>query len=170
MKTKIHFDSGAYLITEKIPLTGHIEPHISWDEYANKSSSEEIQCEVWPESLIHAKLSEEVRNEWVRYKGIPETQGVVIGSMYRTPKYNAEVGGIDKSLHKWGCATDFHFGSLNDTDWQWQVALAQKLADKYSTRIELGRYDWGAHWGSHIEVWNPYTTLSVYLFDERSKK
>lgn len=172
MKTKIHFDSGAWLSTEKIPLTGHITPHISWDEYANKSSSAEYQCEVWPESLRHAKIAEEVRNRWVAYKGIPEKTGVVISSMFRTEEFNArpEVGGDPKSLHLHGCATDFLFGSLSDSDWQWLVKLANSLADKYATQIELGRYDWGAHIGSHIEVWNPYTSLKVYLFDRRTKK
>lgn len=172
MKTKIHFDSGAWLGTEKIPLTGKLTAHISWDEYANKSSSAEYQCEIWPESLEHAKLSEEVRNAWVAFKGIPEKQGVIINSMFRTEEFNSrpEIGGIPKSLHLWGCATDFLFGPINDSDWQWMVSLAQKLAEKYHTQIELGRYDWGAHWGSHIEIWNPYTTLTVYLFDERAKK
>lgn len=169
MKTKIHFDSGAWLETEKIPLDGHMTDHISWNEYANPSSKDEYQCEMWPESFMHAKLTEDIRNEWVKYKGISEKQGVVINSMFRTKNYNSEVGGIEKSLHLWGCASDFLFGYLNDTDWQWLVSLIEELQKKYNTQIELGRYDWGAHVGSHIEVWNPYTTLNVYLFDERTR-
>ena len=170
MKTKIHFDSGAWLSTEKIPLDGHITPHISWREYANPSSSAEYQCEIWPESLIHAKISEEIRNGWVKHKGIPEEEGVVINSMFRTEEFNSrpDVGGDPKSLHLHGCASDFLFGYLSDADWQWLVNFVKELQKKYNTQMELGRYDWGAHAGSFIERWNPYTTVAVYLFDRRT--
>ena len=168
MKTKIHFDSGAYLITEKIPLDGHITPHFSWDEYSNKRSGEDIISEIWPESLVHAKIAEDFRMAWYERKGV----GCNCTSWYRTKKFNArpDIQGHPKSMHLWGCATDLSIGSPSDADWKWIIDVVTKLGKKYNTIMELGRYDWGIHIGSHVEVWNPYTTDPVYIYDKRTKK
>lgn len=167
MKTKIHFDSGGYLLTEKIPLEGHITPHFSWEEYANPSSGEEICCEIWPESLVHFKIVEELRNLWCAYKGV---NGVRCESGYRTKAFNEKKDGSPDSLHLHGCAADLQFGSLSDPDWHWLIDKLTALGKKYGTLIELGRYDWGAHVGSHSEVWSPYTKQPVYTYDRRTKK
>lgn len=166
MKVKFHFDSGAYLVTEKIPLSGHITEHFTWEECANPSSGEDIILEIWPETLIHAQLREDFRNDWYARKGV----GCVCNSNFRTKKYNQSVGGNVKSLHLWGCASDLLIGAPNDEDWKWCVDEVGKLGAKYGTQIELGRYDWGIHIGTHIEVWNKYTNQLVYTFDKRTKK
>lgn len=167
MKTKFHYDSGARLITSKLPKGGHITDHFTWGEISNPSSGEDIILEVWPETLIHARIREDFRNDWCGAKGVP---GIVCSSNYRTKAFNAKVGGIEKSLHLWGCASDLQIGALSSEDMTWIKAECRTLAEKYNTQIELGWYDWGIHLGSHLEVFNPYTKEKVYIFDERSNK
>lgn len=166
VKTKVHWDSGDCSILKNIPFDGHITNHFTWEEYSNPSSGEDIIAEVWPESLIHAKIVEEFRMAWYEKKHV----GCPCSSWYRTKKYNEAVDGIAKSLHRWGCASDLLIGSPNDEDWKLCINIVTELGKKYNTQIELGRYDWGIHLGSHIEVWNPYTDVPVYLFDNRTKK
>lgn len=167
MRSRIHFDSGAYLDTDKIPLDGHITPHFTWEEYSNPSSGEEIACEIWPESLEHFKIVEEIRNAWCIRTG---AKGVRCESGYRTKAFNAKVGGSQDSLHLHGCAADLQFGAVSDADWKWLIEQLTDLGKKYGTLIELGRYDWGCHIGSHSEVWSPYTKQAVYTYDKRTKK
>ena len=166
VKTKVHWDSGDCSILKNIPSDGHITDHFTWDEYSNPSSKEDIIAEVWPESLIHAKIIEEFRMKWYGRKGV----GCSASSWYRTQAFNKAVGGVDNSLHRWGCATDLTIGCPSDEDWKWCIDVVTELGKKYNTRIEIGRYDWGTHIGSHIEVFNPYTTVPVYVFDKRTKK
>lgn len=165
VKTKVHWDSGDCSILKNIPFDGHITKHFTWEEYSNPSSGEDIIAEVWPESLIHARIIEDFRNDYYE----KNHKGCVANSWYRTEKFNArpDVNGAKKSLHLWGCATDLLVGPPTDAEWKWYIDEVTKLGKKYDTQIELGRYDWGIHIGSHIEVWNPYTDLPVYLFDYR---
>lgn len=165
-KTKLHYDSGAYSILKNIPLDGHITPHFTWDEYSNKRSGEDIISEIWPESLIHAKMYEELRMRWYERK----KTGLPCSSWFRTKKFNESVHGSVKSMHLWGCASDSEVGPVSDIDWQWLIEQAKDLGRKYNTIVELGRYDWGFHFGSHVEVWNPYTTDPIYIFDKRTKQ
>ena len=166
VKTKIHWDSGDYSVLKNIPFDGHITEHFSWEEYSNPSSGEDIIAEIWPESLIHAKIIEEFRMHYYQKRGV----GCEANSWYRTPTFNKKVGGVDNSLHLWGCATDLLIGCPSNDEWQWCIDTVRELGKKYNTQIEIGIYDWGIHIGSHIEVWNPYTTVPVYIFDKRTKK
>lgn len=165
VKTKFHYDSGDCSILKNIPLDGHITDHFTWDEYSNKSSGEDIISEVWPESLIHAKIAEAFRMAWYERKGV----GSTCSSWYRTKDFNEKVGGHPKSMHLWGCATDLTIGCPDDLDWNFIIDVVKKLGQKYNTIMELGRYDWGIHIGSHVEVWNPYTTDPIYIYDKRTK-
>lgn len=161
IKTKLHFDGG-YDYTMSIAESRQITKHFTFKEEANTSAKESIKLELWPESLIHARMREEFRIWWGR--------AIVLNSCYRTPSFNQSVGGIPSSLHLRGTASDLGLGSLPDSTWNSCVDKWRQICDEYGTTGEIGRYDWGIHIGSHIECTaKPYTS-TFYVFDERSVK
>ena len=161
IKTNMHFDGG-YNYLMSIAEGNRLTAHFTFKEEANTSASDLIKLELWPESLIHARMREEFRMWWGR--------AIVLNSCYRTPSFNKQVGGISTSLHLRATASDLALGSLSDATWDRCVDRWRKLCDDYGTVGEIGRYDWGIHVGSHIECTaKPYTN-SFYIFDERTKK
>lgn len=161
IKTKMHFDGG-YDYLMSIAEGNLITKHFTFREEANTSASELVKLELWPESLVHARMREEFRIWWGR--------AIPCNSCYRTPSFNKAVGGISTSLHLRATASDLKMGSLADGLWNRCVNEWRDICAKYGTVGEIGRYDWGIHIGSHIECTaKPYTD-TFYIFDSRTKK
>ena len=158
IRTKLHFDGGytrQLMIAEKQLITAHF----TFAEEANTSAKDAVKLEIWPETLVHARMREQFRTWWGR--------AIPCNSCYRTPAYNASVGGVSNSLHLRGTASDLGLGNLSDSAWSSCVDKWRQICTQYGTTGEIGRYTWGIHVGSHIECTEHPYTKTFYVFDSR---
>ena len=79
---------------------GRIVPNFSLKEMTNTVAKDEIKLVLTPEVVEHAQMMQELRN----WYGKP----MEVSSWYRTPEFNAAVGGSVNSAHLDGRATDIN--------------------------------------------------------------
>ena len=155
-------DSGFYF-EKTLDSEKKITDHFTWEEEANTSAEERIKLKVYTQTLVHARMREELRMAFYLKYGLT----LRCNSCFRTEQFNKDCGGIPDSLHLWGTASDLLISNMTTAMWNWIVATWKAICKKYGTVGEIGRYAWGVHAGSHIECTpHPYTT-TFYIFDSR---
>lgn len=122
-----------------VRFKGKLTEHFTLEEYTKNQTE---TCYLTREAFEHFQMLEEFR----LWYGKPLT----VSAAYRTPKYNASVGGVKNSNHLNGCAVDLTM-KIDHTEF---IRLAKRwkmICEKYNTVGEAGWYAGGwIHLGSHI--------------------
>jgi len=100
------------------------DKHFTAKEMACKDGSEELLC-----SPLLLELLEEIRDHFKK--------PVIINSGYRTPSWNAKVGGAGNSYHCKGMAADIHIKGIS-TDLI--AKYASELMEDYGGVIRYGNF------------------------------
>lgn len=132
-----------------------ITEHFSTKEYAiNQTGTVKLTAEA----IMHAQCLEEFR-KWLGRE-------MSVHAWYRTAAYNKSVGGVAKSLHLSGCATDWHTTVTIDKDRFIKYAKKWKeICEAHGIVGEAGLYSWGVHFGSGVSY-----SKNFYHWDSRSGK
>lgn len=70
---------------------------------------------------------------------------IIINSAYRTPDYNAKVGGAKGSMHMTGCAADFYVRNVPAHEvYDW-------LCKKFPDTLGIGKYKTFTHLDTRLE-------------------
>lgn len=110
-------------------MSDMVSPHFSRKELSSRDGAKSpYVSEVQPELLI---LLERVREAWAK--------PVIVNCAYRSPKHNAEVGGVPNSYHVKGLAADIRPQDLADLP-KFQALCAELNADG-----GVGLYDTFCH-------------------------
>ena len=154
-KAQIQSESGTW-VDCTVSSGSQLSPHVSFEEISNPSCKEALKLKFPLEARRHNQAWEIVRGMYG--KPIP------IGCGYRSPSFNASVGGSPDSQHLNACAYDCELGNISDSLWNnfywWCYAAALKM----DTQCELGRYKWGLHIAFNKLS---YTNKIVYTYDKR---
>lgn len=124
-------------------MTKGPSPHLDWEEINCKDGTP--YPEEWraTRGKILAATFERIRALLGKKTG--KLRSITVGSGYRTPAYNASIGGAPDSMHKYGLAIDLHTPAGATRD-QLYEAAAEVLTDKNGkSRGGLFMYPWGVH-------------------------
>lgn len=156
VKVVIYNDDGSALSGD-MDLNSYVSKHLKLSEVANLSAKDLVKYVQTPETRSALKCWEYCREKWNR--------GITISGNYRTPSFNASVGGVSNSLHLGALAFDNQLGNVSDYTYNNWVRWGKEAAEKYGMCFEICRYKWGLHvaWGYRL----PYTTAKFYSKDYR---
>ena len=87
------------------------DPHhlLNWDSRWPNSTPNELACNGDGSLMVNFKALDNLQHLRTMWR-----RPMIIGSAYRSPKYNQEVGGAPKSLHMQGRAYDVRMGGYSD--------------------------------------------------------
>lgn len=122
-------------ITTDLDSEHYILPNFRVWELANNKAKEELKLVIpsrW--AWLELKMLQITRDRFGR---------IDVNSYYRTPSYNASVGGDPKSCHLIGEATDIArlANVTNDTMIDWW----ERLCREFGQIGAIGLYSWGWH-------------------------
>lgn len=141
-------------------LTGNesISTHLKVSEVWNNSAKEEVKLICSSDFWTAVDCWEYLRTRYGK--------SITISSCYRTPTFNASVGGEANSLHLKGCAFDNQLGKMDNATFERWKGWVENACILYGVQAELGRYNWGLHTGFIKTLPYKYDGL-VYTFDKR---
>lgn len=136
-----------------VRFKGKLSEHFTLEEYTVNQTE---TCYLTKEAMEHWRMMEEFR----AWYGKPLT----VSAGYRTPKYNASVGGVKNSNHLKGCACDLTM-KIDTTEFLRLAKRWKAICEAHGTVGEAGLYANGwIHLGSHITYsrtfYNWYTDKS----------
>lgn len=148
--TRIHFPSGSYIDVE---LDGNkkLGKYFTVTELANKSAKETIKLELWPESFEFISLMDEVRND---------VGALTVNSGYRTPTYNASIGGDRNSAHLHLCAMDIK-KTCNISDYKTLMTSFKVHAKAHNVKAAMNLYNNYYHVEIYSDKWYGQNTAFV---------
>lgn len=94
-------------------IDGRIVKNFSLKEMSNNQATEDIKLVLTPEVVEFAQMMQELRD----FYGKP----MKVNSWYRTPKFNASIGGDPKSIHLDGRAADIAVTDYHDLTVAWRT-------------------------------------------------
>lgn len=158
-KTRIHFESGSYV---EVEIDGNVKiaQNFQFYEYVNKKAKDAVKAELWPESFIHIKMMQKMRNTF---------GSMEITSWYRTKAYNSSLQNADpRSAHQFGCAADWKKKGEKDSDRKYKADVWKNLCSSFGVVGAINYYTNGYH----LEILSDkcYGNNRFVIRDYRGKK
>lgn len=134
IKSELWLPTNETIITD-LDSEYYILPNFRVWEIANNKAKEDIKL-VIPSSWawLELKMLQITRDRFGR---------IDVNSYYRTPSYNAEVGGDTKSCHLIGEATDI--ARINNVTNDTMIDWWKNLCREFNQIGAIGLYNWGYH-------------------------
>ncbi len=122
-------------------------------EMANNKAKEDIKLVLTEKVMRHALMMQELRDFW----GKPMT----VNSWYRTPSFNASVGGSVNSCHLDGTATDIALGNLTTVERERLIGAWKSICTRYGVIGGVSIYKTFLHFDSNDDP-NRFKTGSIF--------
>lgn len=122
-------------------IEGRIVKNFSLEEMANNKAKEPVKLILTEKAIRHALMMQELRDFW----GKPMT----VNSWYRTPTFNASVGGSVNSCHLDGMATDIALGNLTMVERERLIGAWKAICVRYGVIGGVGIYKTFMHFDSN---------------------
>lgn len=136
-------------------MKGNLTAHLTVDNYGVNQTEVAVISE---NAMAHARRVERFIT-WLNWKEPP-----TINAWWRSKTYNANVGGVENSLHLTGEATDLGIErELTEERLKKYERKWFEICDDDHVKGEFGIYDWGIHLGSNIKY-----SKKHYSFDKRA--